>query len=149
MSQDKEIQHVLAVFKVICKTNYGESIYLLGNIKELHSWSIEKPIKLYSIHYTAEDPIWETEELYLPANTNIQYKFFKKDSKGKISWEWTPDREDRQLYFNTGKQIDILQTFGISHKEIIIRSNTISLEETKSEGLLSPTYHNVKVGIKI
>lgn len=144
MSQGKDTQHVMAVFKVICETSYGESVYLLGNTGELHSWDLGNPIRLHSSHYTAADPVWETEELRLPANTGMEYKFFKKSKNGNIRWEWPPDRNNRQICFDSGKQIEVLQTYGISHKEIIIKGNVKSLEETKGEGVFLPASQNVQ-----
>jgi len=144
MSQDKNIWHTTVTFKVICQTSYGESIYLLGNIKELHSWDLSNPIKLRSIHYTTKDPLWETEELILPANTQIQYKFFKKNNE-EVIWEF--NRDNREFFFTVEKRIEVLQTYGISHKEIIVRESAKSIEEVKNDGMFNLRSQNVKVKV--
>ncbi len=69
-------------FKVRASTKPGENIYLVGNNPLLSNWIPEAGIKLTPKGY----PIWDTT-VSLPASTNFQYKFVKRDRQGNTIWE--------------------------------------------------------------
>lgn len=71
------------VFHVKAETNYGENIYIVGDIPELGSWDVDKCTEvMFSKNY----PEWYLP-VSVPAGTKINFKFIKKDSNGKVTWE--------------------------------------------------------------
>ena len=103
------------IFKVDFKGEAGESIYLLGNSEELKVWDTTKAIKLKLI----EQNIWASPEIII--SEVIEYKFFKKNLKGDIVWEWDTNKPNRILQLSSGLSVEVIHTFGISHEEIIIK----------------------------
>lgn len=105
-------------FKVVSASRLSESVYLLGNVGELRSWSVEEAIKLRSVKGPSEHCVWETDKLLLPSNTPIEYKFFKKNSEGDVVWEWDEERSNRVIEVNSGATVEVTQTFGMPSEEI-------------------------------
>ena len=69
-------------FSVKAPTNWGESIYLVGNSPLLSNWVPEAGIKLSPTAY----PVW-TVTVSLPANTSFEYKYIKRTDTGPPVWE--------------------------------------------------------------
>lgn len=69
-------------------TNWGESLYIVGNVEELGGWDINKAIgpMFNSTQSIAQYPNWFID-LNLPKNQQIEFKFIKKDLNGKVIWE--------------------------------------------------------------
>lgn len=69
-------------------TRFGESIYVIGNIHELGSWNTGEAIGPFfnDTKSVAKYPNWFFD-VNLPENTEIEYKFIKKDQNGNIVWE--------------------------------------------------------------
>ena len=61
---------------------------MVGNTVELGNWDTSKAVgpMFNSIGTIANYPTWFLD-VSVPANTAIQYKFFKKDSLGNVVWE--------------------------------------------------------------
>ena len=71
------------IFHVKAETNYGENIYIVGNVPELGSWDQDKCTEaLLNPNYLE----WFLP-VSVPAGTEIQFKFIKKDANGNVMWE--------------------------------------------------------------
>lgn len=71
------------IFHVQAETNYGENIYIVGNIPELGNWDPDNCTEaLLNPNYLE----WFLP-VSVPAGTQIEFKFIKKDSTGAITWE--------------------------------------------------------------
>ena len=71
------------IFHVKANTNYGENIYVVGNIPELGSWNVDNCSEaLMCPNY----PEWYMP-VSVPAGKTIEFKFIKKDSNGNVTWE--------------------------------------------------------------
>lgn len=71
------------IFHVKAETSYGENIYIVGNVPELGSWDPDKCTEaLLNPNY----PEWFLP-VSVPAGTEIQFKFIKKDANGNVTWE--------------------------------------------------------------
>lgn len=76
------------VFHVKASTNYGDNIYVVGNIPELGSWDTSKSTEaMLCPNY----PEWYLP-VSVPANTTFQFKFIKKDANGNVTWESSSNR---------------------------------------------------------
>lgn len=64
-------------------TNWGENVYITGNCGELGNWDPEKAV---GPAVCPNYPTW-TLTVYLPANTNIEFKVIKKDESGNVTWQ--------------------------------------------------------------
>ena len=140
---EENYQSCTVKFKVNCKTNYGESICLIGNLEVLHSWDISNPIELTSFNYSERTPAWETEDLTLPGNSIMEYKFYIKTLNGKTKWEWTSKRDNRKLKLEPGKHLIIYVTFGILQTEIFVKENG---NEVRKDNIFNP---GLKIVLKL
>lgn len=74
---------VQVIFHVKANTNYGENIYVLGNIPELGNWNTNKCTEsMMNPNY----PEWFLP-VSVPKGTTFEYKFIKKDANGNTIWE--------------------------------------------------------------
>lgn len=76
------------VFHVYAETNYGENIYLVGNIPELGNWD---PNLATEAFHNPEYPYWFLP-VSVPVGKTIEFKFIKKDEYGNVQWESGPNR---------------------------------------------------------
>ncbi|KAJ3484790.1 hypothetical protein NLI96_g5399 [Meripilus lineatus] len=76
-------------FAETATTTFGENIFLVGSIPQLGNWNPSSAIPLSAANY----PVW-TVSVAIPANTNFQYKFIRKEIDGSIIWESDPNRQD-------------------------------------------------------
>lgn len=69
-------------------TNYGENVYLVGNVSELGSWDTENAIgaMFNATASIASYPSW-FYDVSVPAGSTIEFKFVKMDGDGNIVWE--------------------------------------------------------------
>lgn len=69
-------------------TEYGQSIYLVGNCLELGNWDVNKAIGPF---YNSTETIAAYPDLFfdvsVPKGYNLEYKFIKKDATGNVVWE--------------------------------------------------------------
>ncbi|MCD8373211.1 MAG: IPT/TIG domain-containing protein [Clostridia bacterium] len=77
--------------RLICQeayTEYGQNIYVVGNCVELGNWDTDKAVGAFfnATSSIAEYPNWFFD-ISLPAGTEIEFKFIKKDSDGNVVWE--------------------------------------------------------------
>lgn len=71
------------IFHVQAKTNYGENIYIVGSIPELGNWN---PDECTEAMLNPNYPEWFLP-VSVPADTEIEFKFIKKDATGAVIWE--------------------------------------------------------------
>ncbi|KAM5364496.1 hypothetical protein ACJZ2D_011487 [Fusarium nematophilum] len=64
----------------------NENVFVVGSVTELANWSPEDgiPLKL-------SGSVW-TAEIKIPSDTIFEYKYIKKTSDGKVTWESDPNR---------------------------------------------------------
>lgn len=69
-------------------TEYGQSIYLVGNCLELGNWDVSKAVgPFYNATETiAAYPDWFFD-VSVPKGFDLEYKFIKKDAAGNVVWE--------------------------------------------------------------
>ncbi|MBW8185606.1 alpha-amylase family glycosyl hydrolase [Shewanella nanhaiensis] len=66
-------------------TQWGEAIYLVGNIPELGSWDPDKAIGPFYNQVVEQYPNWY-QDVSVPTNTQLQFKFIKKNGN-QVIWE--------------------------------------------------------------
>ncbi len=71
------------IFHVQANTAMGENIYIVGNIPELGSWD---PDNCTEAMLNPNYPEWFLP-VSVPAGTQIEFKFIKKDATGAVTWE--------------------------------------------------------------
>ncbi len=76
------------IFHVNANTNYGENIYIVGNVPELGNWNVNKCTE---VMMNPGYPVWYLP-VSVPAGTTIEFKFIKKDSNGNVTWEGGTNR---------------------------------------------------------
>ena len=82
-------------FKCRHETDYGSSLFLVGNLKVLGNWETKNAIPLTTTDSTY--PIWVHNDTFsCPVGTEIFYKYFVKDINGEIKWEEIPNNANRQ-----------------------------------------------------
>ncbi|GAA6029736.1 hypothetical protein JCM8097_001025 [Rhodosporidiobolus ruineniae] len=84
-------------FEVEARTEWGESILLLGPSAALGDWSPSHAVHLSADKYTNEHPVWTTEDegVDLEGRRGVEYKYVKLTADGKLVWE---SGENRILY---------------------------------------------------
>ena len=82
-------------FKCRYNTSFGSSLFVVGNLNLLGNWDINNAITLTT---TPESyPVWTQKDAFsCPVGTEIIYKYFVKDTTGKIAWEILPNNANRQ-----------------------------------------------------
>ena len=70
------------------ETEYGQSVFIVGNIEELGNWNPDKAVGTFfnSTGSIATYPTWFFD-VSVPAGTRIEYKYIKKDAAGNVVWE--------------------------------------------------------------
>ncbi len=63
-------------------TDWGQNIYVVGNIPELGNWDVNQARKLNPTSY----PTWSNTFTDIPANTSVRWKCIKRDL-GPVVWE--------------------------------------------------------------
>lgn len=78
------VSPVSATFRATATTSWGQNLYVTGNLPDLGNWDPAKAVPLTTGATTY--PIWSGAH-QLPPNTTVQYKYFKKNPDGTITWE--------------------------------------------------------------
>ena len=89
------------------ETNYGQSVYIVGNCEELGNWNPDKAVG-YLFNSTgsiATYPTWFFD-VSVPAGTTIEYKYIKKDSAGNVVWESGANHVYTTVTNGTGVVVD-------------------------------------------
>lgn len=84
---------VAVTFNEQVTTTFGEDIYITGSITELGSWSTDASnrIALSADKYTGSNPLWYVSRS-LPVDTSFQYKYYRVETNGQVTWESDPNR---------------------------------------------------------
>lgn len=78
-------------FDELVTTAYGDSVFLVGSIPELGSWSPSNGVPLSAAQYTSSNPLWSVT-VNLSPGTSIEYKFVKVNgTDGTATWEADPN----------------------------------------------------------
>ena len=87
-------------FKCKHETEFGSSLFLVGNLKVLGEWETKNAIPLKTTPSTY--PIWVHNNTFsCPVGTEIFYKYFIKDINGQIKWEEIPNNSNRHKLIST------------------------------------------------
>lgn len=86
------------IFHVQANTAMGENIYIVGNIPELGSWD---PNNCTEAMLNPNYPEWFLP-VSVPAGTQIEFKFIKKDATGAVTWESGENRVITSSSSSTG-----------------------------------------------
>ncbi|EEU45836.1 uncharacterized protein NECHADRAFT_92513 [Fusarium vanettenii 77-13-4] len=78
-------------FEEVVKTEYGDTIKIVGSIAALGSWDTTKAISLSASEYTASNPLWKTT-ISLTAGQAFEYKYINVKKDGSLVWERDPNR---------------------------------------------------------
>ncbi|GGW59535.1 hypothetical protein GCM10010503_40900 [Streptomyces lucensis JCM 4490] len=71
-------------FQATATTDWGQNLYVTGNLPDLGSWDPAKALPLTT--GSATYPQWSGAH-QLPPNTTVQYKYLKKNPDGTVTWE--------------------------------------------------------------
>lgn len=77
-------------FEELVKTEYGQTIKMVGDVDALGRWDTGKAVPLDASAYTATRPLWKAT-VSLKADQVVKYKYIKVDSTGHPTWERDPD----------------------------------------------------------
>ena len=67
-------------------TNWGQNVYLVGNVHELGNWDTNKAIGPLFNQVIHAYPTWYVD-VSVPEGRRIEFKFIKKDASGNVVWE--------------------------------------------------------------
>jgi glucoamylase len=71
---------------VTATTQWGQYMYVTGDAAALGSWNPNLGLPVDSASY----PVWKNA-INLPAGGTIQYKYYRKNADGSVTWECYPD----------------------------------------------------------
>ncbi|UCM91725.1 carbohydrate-binding module family 20 domain-containing protein [Streptomyces marincola] len=72
-----------ASFQVDARTQWGESVWVVGSVPQLGAWDPARAVRLDAGSY----PLWRAE-LSLPAGTTFEYKYIRRwDNSATVTWE--------------------------------------------------------------
>ncbi|CAI7618413.1 unnamed protein product [Penicillium glandicola] len=78
---------VPVTFYLIENTYYGENVYISGNVSALGSWDTSSGFALDAGLYTDTDNLWFGSVELWTAGTPFEYKYYKIEPNGTITWE--------------------------------------------------------------
>jgi glucoamylase len=81
-----------AAINVTASTQYGQYVYVTGNTAALGNWNTDLGLPLDPSSY----PAWKNT-VNLPAGTTIQYKYYRKNADGSVTWENYPGGGNRSV----------------------------------------------------
>ena len=73
-------------FNEAADTNFGQNIYVVGNLPELANWTPATAVPLTWISGSGTRGNWRAT-VNLPASRAVEYKYIKKDGAGAVIWE--------------------------------------------------------------
>ncbi len=77
---------------VSATTSWGQMVYVTGNVSALGNWNTNLGIPTDPATY----PIWKNR-VNLAAGATIQYKYYRKNDDGSVSWESIPGGGNRTM----------------------------------------------------
>jgi glucoamylase len=78
--------------RVNAKTQPGQYVYVTGNADALGNWNTDLGLPVDPAAY----PVW-SNTVNLPAASAIQYKYYRKNADGSVTWENLPGGGNRML----------------------------------------------------
>lgn len=85
---------VTVAFDVRAVTVPGQTIKLVGNVKELGNWNPDQGVTLDASDYEPDNPLWKGKAV-LAAGEAVAYKYVRVESGGAVKWERDPNRQHR------------------------------------------------------
>ena len=93
---DNEETYSTINFQVEFPTQFGETLYIVGNVEELGNWEEERAEKM--IKLDEQSLIWESmHPLECPVGMTINYKYLICDSNGNKTMEKLPNNSERTI----------------------------------------------------
>lgn len=88
-------------------TQYGSSVYIVGNVEELGNWDVNKAVGPFfnNTKSIANYPTW-FYDISLPSGKKIEYKYIMKDSSGNVIWESGANHKYSTVTQGTGVVVD-------------------------------------------
>lgn len=83
---------VTASFAATATTVYGQQLYVTGDAPALGGWNTDLAVPLDPAGY----PVWRNG-VALPASAAVQYKYFRKNDDGSVTWENLPGGGNRSF----------------------------------------------------
>ncbi|WP_437760671.1 glycoside hydrolase family 15 protein [Sorangium sp. So ce1389] len=77
---------------VTATTVVGQQVYVTGNTAALGNWNTDLGIPVDPATY----PVWKNR-VNLPASSALQYKYYRKNADGSVTWENRPGGGNRSL----------------------------------------------------
>lgn len=68
------------------QTNFGERVYLVGNVPELGNWNPDDAVGPMFNQIVYSYPTWYMD-VNVPAHEELEFKFIIKDDNGLVTWE--------------------------------------------------------------
>jgi len=89
------------------ETSYGQSVYIVGNVEELGNWDTDQAVGPFfnNTASIASYPTW-FYDVSVPAGTEIEYKYIKKDASGNVVWESGSNHVYTTVSSGTGVTVD-------------------------------------------
>ena len=85
----------LVLFQYKCNIKKEEEIRIIGGHESIGNWNVDRSQKLI---YDSSENIWKTEEnILLPQNTTIEYKYIVFRDNNLIRWEELPNNRNRKF----------------------------------------------------
>ena len=104
-------------FQLTCQnTQFGESVFLVGNISPMGNWDTNKSIKLNTD--SSKFPLWESNIIPFKSKSNLEYKYIIKGQENNIKWEsfqgnrqldLTKLKNDEEYLINDGKFSNLIK----------------------------------------
>ncbi|KAI6780390.1 Glucoamylase-like protein [Emericellopsis cladophorae] len=79
-------------FEVRVRTQFGQTIKIVGDASELGQWNTGNAVALSASSYTNANPVWKGT-VTLPAGAQLAYKYINVGVDGSVTWESDPNRQ--------------------------------------------------------
>lgn len=77
---------------VTANTVVGQHVYVTGSTAALGNWNTDLGIPVDPTTY----PVWKNR-VNLPASSSVQYKYYRKNASGSVTWETLPGGGNRTM----------------------------------------------------
>jgi glucoamylase len=79
-------------FEVHARTQFGQTIKIVGDARELGAWDTSKAVTLSPSQYTDTNPVWKGT-IKLQPGQDVKYKYINVNQDGSLTWEVDPNRQ--------------------------------------------------------
>ena len=90
---------------VTATTQLGQYVYVTGDATALGNWNTDLGLPVDPVHY----PVW-SNAVNLPASRAIQYKYYRKNPDGSVTWESFPGGANRMMTTPASGRITLTDT---------------------------------------